>query len=128
MNYNDVISDFITRLRNGIKHSKSWVECYSNNVSINILNVLYEQGYINGYQHLSDKCLKVNLKYDLGRSVISDVSRVSKPGKRIYLNRKAIINLSNSTELYILSTSKGIMSSSKAMSLNIGGEALFSIK
>jgi len=126
MNYNDVISDMIIRIKNAQDRRLMTTKCLNNSISLAILNVLYEEGYIRGYKQLNFKELEVHLKYYIDKPVIQNIKRISKPGRRVYYSTKDIQN-NNSSELYIISTSKGILSSIKAIQLNLGGEALFKI-
>jgi len=126
MNFNDIISDMIIRIKNAQARKLMSTKCLHSNTTLSILNVLYEEGYIRGYKQLNFKELEIYLKYYLDKPVIENIKRVSKPGRRVYYSIKDILN-TDSSELYILSTSKGILSSTKANRMKLGGEALFKI-
>ena len=97
---------------------------------INILNVLYKEGFIRGFKINSKHPLSVEvlLKYDsFGYPAIKQISRVSKPSKRVYTNIKILWNLKAGLGIFILSTPKGIMTHFDAKILNYGGEVLCSV-
>tara|TARA_B100001142_G_scaffold300436_1_gene325209 strand:+ start:33069 stop:33464 length:396 start_codon:yes stop_codon:yes gene_type:complete len=128
----DQISDMITRIRNGQKAGLFKIKLYtpSSTVCINILNVLYKEGFIRGFKINSKHPLSVEvlLKYDsFGYPAIKQISRVSKPSKRVYTNIKILWNLKAGLGIFILSTPKGIMTHFDAKILNYGGEVLCSV-
>lgn len=127
MNYNDIISDLIIRIKNAQVRKSLSAKCLNSNLTTSILNTLYKEGYINGYRELGMKEIIVYLKYYLDKPVIRNISRLSKPGQRTYLSAKDLETINSTTELYILSTPQGILSSNEASRLHIGGEALFKI-
>ena len=127
MTMTDPISDLITRIRNGQMVRKSKVVCPSSKLKVSILKVLQEEGYIRGYE-LSDtekgKELEIALKYFDGKPVIKEISRVSKPGMRVYSSVKTMPSFKNNMGITILSTSKGVMTNFAAQGANLGGEIL----
>lgn len=126
MNFNDIISDMIIRIKNAQSKKLMSTKCLYSNTVLSILNILYEEGYIRGYKQVNFKELEIFLKYYLDQPVIQNIKRISKPGRRVYYSNKDLLN-NNSSELYIISTSKGILSSIKASQMKLGGEALFKI-
>ena len=129
----DNISDMITRIRNGQKSKlyKINLYCPTSKICLNILNILYQEGYIRGLKkHFVDNKLfvQVLLKYDIqGNSIIKKIERVSTPGKRVYSSSKALWKIKSGGGVFILSTPKGILTDQKARYLNVGGEVLFYI-
>ena len=130
MTMTDPISDLLTRIRNGQLVRKSKIMCPSSNLKEAILKVLHEEGYIRGYEITEDekgKQLEIALKYYDGKPVIKEITRVSKPGMRVYSSVKTMPTYKNNMGISILSTSKGVMTNFSAQSANIGGEILCTV-
>ena len=124
----DPISDLLTRIRNAQMSNKAFIKLSSSIMKIAILKVLKDEGYIENfkkYEILKNKIeLEVILKYYNNKPVISKITRVSKPGLRIY---KKIINLPKvlgGLGIAVISTSYGVISDKKAKKLGQGGEIL----
>ena len=128
MSFTDPIADMITRIRNAQLRTLNKVSIPNSKFRARILDVLKEEGYISDYKFLTDKknkgSLLVDLKYSNGLPVIKEISRVSKPGRRIYTRAGSIPKIKNGLGIVIVSTSMGIMSDSDARSKNIGGEII----
>ena len=128
MSFTDPIADMITRIRNAQLRTLSTVSIPNSKFRARILDVLKEEGYISDYKFLTDKknkgSLLVDLKYSNGLPVIKEISRVSKPGRRIYTRAGSIPKIKNGLGIVIVSTSMGIMSDNDARSKNIGGEII----
>ena len=128
MSFTDPIADMITRIRNGQLRTLSTVTIPSSKFRARILDVLKDEGYISDYKFESDKknkgTLIVNLKYNNGLPVIKEITRVSKPGRRIYTKAESIPKIQSGLGIAIVSTSMGIMSDNDARSKNIGGEII----
>ena len=127
MTMTDPISDLLTRIRNGQQVRKGKVSCPLSNLKISILKVLKEEGYIRGYEIIEDekgKQIEISLKYFDGKPAIKEISRISKPGMRVYSSVKTMPNYKNNMGISILSTSKGVMTNFSAKNANIGGEVL----
>jgi len=96
-----------------------------------VLEVLKSEGYIRGYAavaHSSGRSeLEIELKYFDGEPVIREISRVSKPGRRVYASVKALPRINNGLGVSILSTPKGVMADHSAREANVGGEILFTV-
>lgn len=123
----DPISDLLTRIRNGQQVRKAKVVCPHSKIKEAILKVLKEEGFIRGFELSEDekgKILEISLKYFEGEPVIKEISRVSKPGMRVYSSVKDMPSFKNNMGVTILSTSKGVMTNSSAREANIGGEIL----
>ena len=123
----DPISDLLTRIRNGQQVRKAKVVCPHSKIKEAILKVLKEEGFIRGFELSEDekgKILEISLKYFEGEPVIKEISRVSKPGMRVYSSVKDMPSFKNNMGVMILSTSKGVMTNSSAKEANIGGEIL----
>ena len=97
----------------------------SSKFRVKILDVLKQEGYISNYKLLVDENnISVNLKYNQGIPVIREITRVSKPGRRIYTRADSIPRIQNGLGIAIMSTSKGVMSDNDARKENLGGEIL----
>ena len=128
MSFTDPIADMITRIRNGQLRKLNTVSIPNSRFRAKILDVLKDEGYISNYKILSEKqnnkSLIVDLKYNNGMPVIKDISRVSKPGRRVYAKANSIPKIQNGLGIAIVSTSMGIMSDNDARSKKIGGEVI----
>ena len=128
MSFTDPIADMITRIRNAQLRTLNTVSIPNSKFRARILDVLKEEGYISDYKFLTDKnnkgTLVVDLKYSNGLPVIKEITRVSKPGRRIYTKAGSIPKIKNGLGIVIVSTSMGIMSDNDARSKNIGGEII----
>ena len=128
MSFTDPIADMITRIRNAQLRTLNKVSIPNSKFRAKILDVLKEEGYISDYKFLTDKknkgSLLVDLKYSNGLPVIKEITRVSKPGRRIYTRAGSIPKIKNGLGIVIVSTSMGIMSDNDARSKNIGGEII----
>ncbi len=127
MTMTDPISDLLTRIRNGQLVRKSKVVCPSSNLKISILKVLKDEGYIRGFEMSENeqgKQIEISLKYFDGKPVIKEITRISKPGMRVYSSVKTMPTYKNNMGISILSTSKGVMTNFSAQNANIGGEVL----
>ena len=129
MGMTDPIADMLTRIRNANKARFKNVSCYMSQMNLNIAKVLKAAGYINNYDIVKDEkghaMLKIALKYpDAKRTVITDIERVSKPGRRVYVAADEIPKVLNGFGISILSTSRGVITDQEARESNVGGEIL----
>lgn len=128
MQISDVIADMLTRIRNANNAKHETVDVPASSVKKAIADILVEEGYIKGYQIIEDGkqgIIRITLKYGRGKEkTIQGLRRISKPGLRIYSNCEDLPRVMNGLGIAIISTSKGIMTDSKARSLNVGGEVL----
>ncbi len=131
MAMSDPIGDMITRIRNAIMRNKSSVNSPSSKMRMRILEVMKNEGYIRGYNEIVDdatkKELKIELKYRDGQSVIQEIHRVSKPGRRVYSTVEDLPLVYNGMGISIVSTSKGVMSDGEARRENASGEIICKI-
>lgn len=135
MSISDPIADFITIIRNGVRSHKRVVETPYSKMKAEISRILAEEGFIDGWEiyvvtnHKGTKFkrLKVTLRYadDLNRlSPLNQVTRISKPGRRVYVSRRELPRVRGGFGVSILSTSHGVVSDKEARRLNVGGELL----
>jgi small subunit ribosomal protein S8 len=131
MAINDPVGDLITRIRNAQLRNKSKVTTPGSTLRANVLEVLKNEGYIRGYSmtELGNGRTEfdIELKYFDGEPVIREISRVSKPGRRVYASVKNLPRVSNGLGISILSTPKGVMADHDARDQNVGGEVLCTV-
>jgi len=131
MNINDPIGDLITRIRNGQMARKSKVNAPYSRMREAVLKVLQDEGYIRTFNNVVTekgyKQLEVELKYYEDAPVIQKITRVSKPGRRVYSGINDLKPVCNNLGINILSTSQGVMSDVSARKLSVGGEVLCSV-
>jgi small subunit ribosomal protein S8 len=120
---NDHLSDFITRIRNGYRASMSTMETTSTKTVEKVAKVLVEEGYLESLKKEGGK-LHLTLKYKGKEPALTGITRVSKPGARIYSRIKRLPKVLGGWGISILTTPKGIMSSRQAKKLNTGGEII----
>ena len=124
--HQDPISDLLTRIRNANMAKLQKVAVPSSKMKLQVLKILKDEGYIADYS-LSDKyhgVIKVYLKYNSGKPVISDLQRMSRPGRRFYSDTDSIPESLNGFGITIISTSKGVMTDKEAKKLRVGGEVV----
>jgi small subunit ribosomal protein S8 len=127
---NDPIGDMLTRIRNGQMRGKSVVSTPASKLRGWVLDVLADEGYIRGYEATEENghpAFEISLKYYEGTPVIRELKRVSKPGRRVYMNVNDIPTVRQGLGVSIVSTSKGVMSDASARSNNVGGEVLCTV-
>ena len=129
---NDLISDSLTRIRNAAMRKLDVTTLMHSNMVESVVGILQEKGYVESFNVVEEKGNKKNinvvLKYDdAGKTVINEVKRVSKPGRRVYKASADIKRFKNGYGTIIISTSKGVLPNDKAFELGIGGEVLCTI-
>ena len=127
MTISDPISDMLTRMRNAIMREKDQVRMPASTKKRSILAVMKKEGYINDFYDVEDSKhpeIEVSLKYYNGKSVISELKRISKPGLRVYSGSKDIPMTRVGLGITIVSTSQGVMTDTEAREKNIGGEVI----
>jgi len=124
----DPIADMLTRIRNAIMVRHSSVLIPSSRMKLAISKILKEEGFIDDYEVVRGKpqrVIKIHLKYtDKSQPVLSGLERVSKPGLRVYVQKKEIPRVYGGLGIAILSTAKGVMAGKQAWRQGIGGELL----
>lgn len=127
----DPIADMLTRMRNAIAAKHSRVDIPASKLKLEIARILKEEGYINNYVTKGEgvrRTLRVFLRYDAkGTSTITYLSRVSRPGRRVYVGASAVPKVLGGYGVNIVSTSRGLMSGKIARRENVGGELLAEI-
>lgn len=128
---NDLIADALTRIRNAAMRRLDVTTLVHNKSVEAVANILVEKGYIESCNVVEDgvkKTINVVLKYDEnGKTVINELKRISKPGRRVYKQASEIKRFKNGYGTIIVSTSKGVITNDKAHELNVGGEVLCTV-
>ncbi len=129
---NDLIADAITRIRNASMRKLDVTTLVHSNTVEAVVKVLTQKEYLESYSveelENNKKAIKVVLKYDDNdNSVINELKRISKSGRRVYKNAAELKNFKNGYGTIVVSTNKGVISNDEAYKLNVGGEALCSI-
>jgi small subunit ribosomal protein S8 len=131
MALNDPLGDMLSRIRNAQLRNKAKVSTPGSKLRANVLEVLRNEGYIRGYSttELGNGRTEfdIELKYFDGAPVIREVSRVSKPGRRVYVSVGNLPRINNGLGIAILSTPKGVMADHEARDQNVGGEILCTV-
>jgi small subunit ribosomal protein S8 len=128
MTVNDPIGDMIARIKNATTRKRGKVSTPASKMRQRVLDVLESEGYIRGYTlvqrpgHFPE--FEIELKYFDEESVIAEIKRISKPGRRVYSSIGDLKPVKNGLGISILSTPKGVMSDASAREQNVGGEVL----
>ncbi|MBL7155930.1 MAG: 30S ribosomal protein S8 [Candidatus Omnitrophica bacterium] len=124
----DTIADMLTVIRNGVMAHKESVEVKRSKVSENILKILKKEDFIANYKAIDDKrqgILKAYLRYEKDKTpAIAGLKRISKPGRRVYVNNKEIKEVYGGLGVALISTSKGVMTDREAKEKKLGGELI----
>jgi len=128
MSHTDPIADMLTRIRNANKALQAKVEMPSSSQKVELARVLKDEGYITSYAVFKDGSfdkLVVELKYTDGRRrVISQIKRISKPGRRMYAKKDNLPRVLGGLGTAVISTSRGLMTAKEAQRLGVGGEVV----
>jgi len=128
MSMTDPIADFLTRIRNGLQADHETVDIPASRLKLEVARVLREQGYIEDFAEEPGRVgqtLRVRLKYTEDRApVISGMRRVSRPGRRTYVNHTEIPKVLGGMGTAILTTSRGVMTGHDARREGVGGEVI----
>ena len=131
MSVNDPIGDMIARIKNAPTRKRGKVATPASKMRQRVLDVLESEGYIRGYSlvqrpgHFPE--FEIELKYFDDEPVIAEITRVSKPGRRVYSSIADLKPVKNGLGISILSTPKGVMSDTAAREQNVGGEVLLRV-
>lgn len=124
----DPIADMLTRIRNACMAKFECVDVPASKVKMEITKILKEEGYIKGYKIVDESVqntIRIYLKYDqMNKSIITNLQRISKPGRRIYVKRDEIPKVLGGMGIAILSTPKGVMTDRYTRKAATGGEVL----
>ena len=128
MSLSDPIGDMIARIKNAQLRNHKILKLPSSNFKVKISEVLKKEGFIIDYKVESKKTnkidLTINLKYNSGSPVISEIERISKPGRRIFSSAQSLPKINNGLGIAIISTPKGVMTDIDARKQRLGGEII----
>ncbi|AXH09265.1 30S ribosomal protein S8 [Malaciobacter halophilus] len=129
---NDIIADALTRIRNAALRKLEVATLLHSNTIVGILEVLQQKEYIESYKVIdaenNKKTVQVTLKYDDNdNSVINEIKRVSKPGRRVYKSSSELKNFKNGYGTIIVTTNKGVIANDEAYASKVGGEVLCTV-
>jgi small subunit ribosomal protein S8 len=130
MSVNHPVSDLVARIKNGYMVRRDLISSPVSKLRENILKILKEEGFILNYSKVKDSSSErfdIHLKYHYSNPVVSEISVVSKPGRRVYCGFEEIPSVKNGLGLVIISTSKGVISDHEARNKKLGGEILLKI-
>jgi small subunit ribosomal protein S8 len=131
MSLSDPIADMLTRIRNAARANKQEVNVRASKICEGIATALQREGYIQSFDRIDDGkqgILRITLKYDPeGRSAISEIRRMSKPGCRMYAGVEGLPKVMGGMGIVIVSTSKGVVSDRSCRENRIGGEVLCTV-
>ena len=131
MALHDPLGDMLTRIRNAQMRKRDRVSTPGSSFRARVLDVLKDEGYIRGYSTTEfgngRTEFDIELKYAEGEPAIREVSRVSKPGRRVYASVDALPRINNGLGIAIVSTPKGVMADHNAREQNLGGEVLCTV-
>lgn len=128
MSLSDPLGDMLTRIRNAQRSRHTSCVSPASKLRANVLDVLKREGFIRGFQAEELRPgvaqLRIELKYNDGEPVIKEITRVSKPGRRVYSKIRELPRVYAGLGISILSTPRGVMSDAEARAANVGGEVL----
>jgi small subunit ribosomal protein S8 len=128
MAVSDPLGDMLTRIRNAQRARHTSCMAPASKLRANVLDVLKREGFIRGFaaEELRPGIaqLRIELKYNEGEPVIKEITRVSKPGRRVYSKIQELPRVYAGLGISILSTPRGVMSDAEARAANVGGEVL----
>jgi small subunit ribosomal protein S8 len=131
MTMTDPVADLLTRIRNGARVRKRIVDVPTSKLKVAIADVLKREGFLEGYELVADGLrgtLRLKLRYDEdGVSAITEITRDSKPGRRLYAKFSALPRVRGGLGVSIVSTPRGVLSDREARLQKVGGEILCSV-
>jgi small subunit ribosomal protein S8 len=127
----DPIADMLTRVRNALQIERPFVDIPTSKLKVGIAEVLQREGYIWDFEIIEQapqSVLRINLKYSpTGERVIQKISRVSKPGRRVYVDCTNLPHVLEGMGICVMSTNQGVLSNREAKDKHVGGEVLCEI-
>ena len=132
MSMTDPIADLLTRIRNAVRAGHGSVEIPGSKLKESVVGILKSQGYIKGYDVEPGPAGQTRIRVALkppqeGKLVLSGLKRVSKPGRRVYVDKESVPRVLNGMGIAILTTSSGVVTDDEARNLGVGGEILCEI-
>lgn len=131
MSLSDPIADMLTRIRNALRIDRKHVNIRASKICEGIAAVLKKEGYITDFDRIEDGkqgLLRVELKYsEEGEPVITEITRISKPGKRVYSSVEELPHVLGGMGITVVTTSYGVLSDRECREKNLGGEILCTV-
>jgi small subunit ribosomal protein S8 len=128
MAMSDPLGDMLTRIRNAQRARQTRCVAPASRLRENVCEVLKREGYIRAWRaedlRPGVRQLEIELKYSEGEPAIKEITRISKPGRRVYSAIKDLPRFYSGLGIQILSTPRGVMSDNEARAANVGGEVL----
>ena len=127
MSRNDLIAEIFTRIRNAVMAKKENLDVPSSNMIKSILDILKRENYIDDYKFIEDKkqgILRIYLRYVGGKSAITTIKRVSRPGLRLYVKKDKIPTVLRGRGIALVSTSHGLLTDKESREKGFGGEII----
>jgi len=128
MSMSDPLGDMLTRIRNAQSARQSRCKAPASKLRENVLEALKREGYIRAWRteevRPGVRFIDIELKYSEGEPAIKEITRISKPGRRVYSKIAELPKVYNGLGTSILSTPRGVMSENEARAANVGGEVL----
>jgi small subunit ribosomal protein S8 len=121
----DTLSNLFSSIKNGYLSKKTKISQPNTNQNKIVLNLLIKEGFIKSYRIISKFQLEIFLKYKNNKPVLTNITRISKPGRRVYMKNKDMFMKGH--QFFLLSTSHGIVTNLQAKQLNLGGEVICKI-
>jgi small subunit ribosomal protein S8 len=125
--WSDPIADMLTRIRNAVRVKADKVDVPASRLKLDIAKILKEEGFIRAYKILKYKkqgMLRLNLKYHEGESIITQLKKISKAGRRVYVGKDEVPRVLGGVGIAIISTSRGVMSDRACRREGVGGEVI----
>lgn len=119
----DKVGDLLIRIKNGYMASKKEVVAPYSKLSAAICALLHKEGFV-GVCEQNDREIRIILKYDARKPALTDVKRISKPGRRVYEGKTSLPYVYEGLGIAIISTPKGIMTDKQARKEGVGGEVM----
>ncbi len=126
----DSIGNFLTIIRNAVMVNKPFASAFYSKMKASIAQILKDEGFIKDFvieEKENKKYIKIYLKYVDGESAIHEITRVSKPGRRLYEGYKVLKPIKGKLGISILTTNRGIVSDKQAQKFEVGGEVICTV-
>jgi small subunit ribosomal protein S8 len=129
--WSDTIADALTRIRNGVRNGSKQVKLRQSKLAVNVCKVLQDEGFIRGFDIVEGKpqgTIRVELKYGpKGEKVITDLTRQSRSGRRLYVSVDKLPRVRNGMGISIVSTNRGVLSDRQCRDQKVGGELICTV-
>ena len=129
MSMTDPIADLLTRIRNAVRAGHDSVDIPGSALKAKVVGILRSQGYVKGFDVKPGEAGQERITVELrppvdGKPVLNGLKRVSKPGRRVYVDKESVPKVLNGMGIAILTTSRGVLTDEEARNLGVGGEVI----